>query len=823
MGPDTEKTTIRETTEIDESIKLLKQAGVDASVTDALEKIKNLISAETVNAEITKILKGIKGAVISCLVSNSVSKKTVLDCDKIIDDAENDQDISNISYEEAFKNKVKNVLEKVLENLKKYLNIKGIGIVYNDPLTKKPQEITTAGITEGRVSQITTDYDPKDNFHPYGSEFHHIQEMKFGTRPVGNIDFIFSDTRNEQLIMEVTEAVKSVIDTFLDNQLKKFLQHEIEMRKREIIEKNYSKTGFKWRDIIIELFKILKEMGMDGMLICKRFDAQKPAITRIDGKGNITETCESEDFALQDMVKRYGFDFNGMQDITYPNLQKFLGSFLFKYDNTTDKEMLIFIAECLSDVLRQREDIRYELVKSVGLRYANAIIDNNVEMQGKHEIVTLIGDINGYSSFTREISECVKQGVYKQDPLPDIMDRFSEQISAEIDRDDELKGVLDKIVGDEVIIHFRLPFDKEGKDIEGKTEGEHDISLYVQRALKMCSKVQQIFDKVLHEVENEFKINLPRYPKFSFGIKSYEDVVGIYGNLKNPESRIQITVFGPGINETARIQTGAKEGAILIEEKTWEKYLEGNGTEFSQTGLPIIILGKNIKDPINAVNGLTSLEIDEMEARQEQFFKEQEPLRQAYYKKNPRAKTPYYYCTEETMHLLPEGDYTVAMSDEEPDGPVILEVARESHRFKIKLPRDKVINLQYPIGQQALNKLIEERKEFDCSQRKTFRVRNNKFYLIKYVDIEEIVREQIEVIKAKNKESQQDHFTLEQLPAGKYEIIKKEDEKDGDTILTLSRSGTSLKLLIQENQKKSIIGKITDRGYVEHREGCLYF
>jgi len=811
--------------DIEETLRLLSQAGIEEAVLKSLEKQRVILSAEGINPEIAEILTAEHQKITGCLVENALSKKVARDCDTVIDTELNRKDVFYATPEAKFEGRIENVLEKVLENLKKYFQIKGIGITYKNPLSQaeeKDKVLATQDVEKEVTAGIVKNYNPKGEFHQNGAdEFHHRESMTLGLTPI-YIDFIFSDTKNTNLILLVIDAVKSVIDTFFDSQLKKFLKQNIDAKKREIIEKYSSGTEFKWRNICVELLQMLGEMGLDGLLLCKRFDSQNPEITQIDKAGKITEKSEENAQTIQQMANLLVYNFNGFQDITNPNKGEDLGKFLFKYKNSTEQDMARFICNCLSDVLGQREGLRKAFVKSVTLKYANAILDDDVEKQGQHEIVTLFGDINGYSEFSNKIGERVKRGEYKKDPLPEIMERYKTEINKIIARNKKF-GVFDKMVGDAVIIHFRPPFNKEGKDIDNKKDGAHDISSHIQNALEMSHIVQGIWDKVLEDYERENNIILPPHPINSWGIKSYEGVVGIYGDIKSEESPLEITVYGPKMNETARLQGAAKKGAVLVEEKTWEKYLKGGQKKFVQLGLSIVLFGKNIPDPIHAVTVITRKEFEEMQKNQRQFFAEREPLRRQYYEKNPETPIPYYYCTEETMSSFPDGDYTVAMINEEPEGPVILEVAMESHRFKIKLQRDRINYMQFSVSKKSLDLLEKERRQHDCSRRTTLRVINNKFNIVRYVDIEEVIKEKINELAAENKKSQQESFTLEQLPRWKYEIIKKEDEEDGDIKFTLSGCGCIFNLLVKEHEKNAIIGEVSDKGYVDHREGCLFF
>lgn len=760
---------------------------------------------------------------------------------------EDDSSLDSTSEREKFVASVQEFLTTTLDFLKPLSNIKGVGIVYNEPYTQEPREFIAGDIREDRIKRLVEDeaLTPEDHdeaqqiiFGKKGDEENHlIIEMKFGARKIGYIDFIFEGKYVDPIMTKTCQAIKDRIDNFLDEGLQNVLEERIRREQLKILEKHFLD---EWRAICIEFLKIIHSFSENPVLICKRFDLLTPGHSEITKDGEVgTQDDNGNQTKLSDVIAQKARQIKESKGknvkvvtLQYPSfldhedLEKqgidpveaeLMGAVIAEASSDTQRKMLINITKQLEDILKRREELRARFIQVFGLQVANAYLDGQLETMGEHEIVILIGDVKAYSKFTQAIAEAVKKQQFPENLVPEIMNMFTEEISVAIDRDTELKGVLDKIIGDEAIVFFGPPFDPEGRDIDGNKDGEQDIKNHILKGLKMCAKIQNIFRTILEKIEAKYGIKLPWYPLFSYGLKKVKDVVGIFGNIKNPYSRLDYTAFGTGINETARIQAAAPAGGVLVDYETWKIYEEKGGDEFVAVGLPFLVRGKNIKDPIPVIQIIPKEQLQNTKKKQEAFLITKKSER-AEFRDEGDSDAPFFYCTEEDSELLPDGDYIVTGKDVEDTGSSILRLKFGDHHFAIKIDRDDIDKVEYPISIEMETELVEERKKNHFSRRKILRKKGDRFILIRHVSIEEIVEETLQKILDKNKKAGKDFVDIEDLPTGKYEIVKVEEQDDGDLVFTLLRGSKKLQLLLKE-EENVLQGSVLKSGYLVHTQG----
>ncbi|MCI5051595.1 MAG: adenylate/guanylate cyclase domain-containing protein [Simkaniaceae bacterium] len=186
--------------------------------------------------------------------------------------------------------------------------------------------------------------------------------------------------------------------------------------------------------------------------------------------------------------------------------------------------------------LREKERVKGVLNKVVSPTIAEEILKGNVQLGGEEKVVTvLFADIRHFTEITE-----------KMDPqqLIEILNACMTKISTVID---EMGGVIDKYVGDEVMALFGAPI-------------HYDDSTY--KSIICAVKIREVISKWNEE----------RVPH---GEKAMEMGIGIHtgkviaGNM-GAENRLNYTVLGANVNLGVHLCDIAKPHEILISEDTYK-------------------------------------------------------------------------------------------------------------------------------------------------------------------------------------------------------------------------------------------------------------
>ncbi len=138
----------------------------------------------------------------------------------------------------------------------------------------------------------------------------------------------------------------------------------------------------------------------------------------------------------------------------------------------------------------------------------------------------------------------------------------------------QFNGTVDKHIGDSIMVVFGAP-----------VTYRDDAVRAVQTAIAMQKKAR--------EIDNELKKKSGLRLRIGIGISTGKVFSGILGSLRKKE----FTSIGMDVNIAARLQSMAKEGEILITERTYNKLADGEITEnISTEELPQVTV-KGVDEP----------------------------------------------------------------------------------------------------------------------------------------------------------------------------------------------------------------------------------
>ena len=190
----------------------------------------------------------------------------------------------------------------------------------------------------------------------------------------------------------------------------------------------------------------------------------------------------------------------------------------------------------MADELETKEKIRDLLGKVSDEAVAQALISGNLELGGEtREVSILFCDIRGFTSLTEEM------------PPADIISLLNEHMTAMTEVVYEHSGVIDKFVGDEIMVIFGAP----------KSYGD-DASNAARCALTMGERRQRLNDETGRVIE------------VGIGVATGSVVVGCMGSV----DRLNYTVIGERVNRAARLCGCAEAGEVIVDETTWQQISE---------------------------------------------------------------------------------------------------------------------------------------------------------------------------------------------------------------------------------------------------------
>lgn len=795
---------------IDELFKHLKP---DSDIAQELVAIK------------TKVFHTLKG-----IVSSHLKDEGWRDANHAIDELNNpelsERGIDDAKEEDEEKSakkdleaSIKEILRKVLRELKKVSNIKAIRIEYNDPFSDALKLISMGNITGNNTNNFTG-------------------EMQFGKRKIGKIEYIFDGDREDGIIEGKCERVTDELDTYLDSKLQNVLEKHIQAELERILEAHYIHDWNKlndWRSIFREFFEVaykaLPDADMtffykrDDLVTDGRYGYIKIRNGEIffddfddDGsvpelRGHFAEELTQESDAN---IEVFPFRYKAFLDREYLKEKGFdadecerMGALITTYEHSTDLEIADTVASCFQRLLERREDLRGRFAQIVGLNKANELFNSPTKKWEERELALAVGDINSYTLFSEAVKEKeLKDSNTPKDLLPEIMDFFSQEISFIIERDKK-EGTIISREGDSIIVYF------------GEPSAEKDKTTYTLNALKQCAETQAILDEVLDKIEAKYGIILPWRPKFSWGIKSAKEVAGIFGNPRNPYSQSQWSVYGKHINEAARIQSAAPKGSILMDYDTFLELKAKGIDDFVQIGEPYYAWGKNVKDPMPVVLVMEKEKHEELERKKHEVLQKKHGEREEQREAGIRSSILFY--DENDCDQLPDGDYKVKSVGPEESGPVVYSLVSGKFQFPVCIDRDRITgdDEYVAISDETDQQLKKEFNEKRYSGREVLRKIGNTFMIIKHRNIEEIVEGIISKIKVDNRRKNQEHFKIDQLPAGRYTILPLQDDmgkEDNYYYFFLMRGEETLKLKLKKDENH-LRGAYKTSGTFVHEKG----
>ncbi len=220
-----------------------------------------------------------------------------------------------------------------------------------------------------------------------------------------------------------------------------------------------------------------------------------------------------------------------------------------------------FIAKNFNNMVEQiaeKEKMRDIMNKVVSEEIAKELMKKGIELGGEMRFTTMLfSDIRGFTSTSENM-----------DPR-DLISILNEYMTEMVDVVKKYKGVVDKFVGDEIMVVYGAPISF------GKTE---DALLAVATAYEMIQKMDSIHKKWQEEGKPLLTPGI--------GINSGNVVAGNMGS----KDRLSYTVIGDAVNTAARLCGAAPGKTCIISENTYQLIKEFIEVEEKE---PIKVKGKS--------------------------------------------------------------------------------------------------------------------------------------------------------------------------------------------------------------------------------------
>lgn len=185
------------------------------------------------------------------------------------------------------------------------------------------------------------------------------------------------------------------------------------------------------------------------------------------------------------------------------------------------------------------------------------------------EIGVLFADLCAFTKISEQILK-------EPERISSFVSRWSKSV---VKRIFPLGGCLDKVVGDCTIFLFGPPFYRDSKET---------IVRHLLQASKLIVKYTNDF---LNLPENSDLVKHPNFKDFgvSIGVNLCPVVVGLIGPNE------ELTAFGSGMNNTARLQGIAGNNTILVSESVYDVAMKTGEWNFSE---PLFTKVKNVQEPL---------------------------------------------------------------------------------------------------------------------------------------------------------------------------------------------------------------------------------
>lgn len=392
-----------------------------------------------------------------------------------------------------------------------------------------------------------------------------VYKLSFGEEEFGYIEYEFEDEGVHKLVKSKCSSVSAMMDTFLNDRLKEDIKKLIDKKKREIQKKL---KPHHWPAVFTKLSEYSSQIIERPFIItCDRKPGvhESPLVVEVNGK----EAKILDDINESEI---HGESF----EIIYKDEEGeyVVGEIIF---DPLDENREIIIQEAVSffaGIVQWRENQRDSHISNVGLLPADLKIDDNLEEEPtEHDFGVLYADIDDYSQTMTEVAEMYP---HKKNALSEIMSEFFAESKRIIEK--EFHVVVDKFVGDEVIILIGAPFDKQGRDAFGDLEP--DFVNYIETGYEASLKLQKLLDEISAKIEKKLKITLPKPLRFACGTGLlFGAPVGVYGNLDIKGAGADYTSISTAMNLISRVLDNADGDEFLMDLPTYEKYIECGGTK----------------------------------------------------------------------------------------------------------------------------------------------------------------------------------------------------------------------------------------------------
>ena len=209
--------------------------------------------------------------------------------------------------------------------------------------------------------------------------------------------------------------------------------------------------------------------------------------------------------------------------------------FLTKPIDMSDLEVTLGQARAAVERDREADRVRATITRYLSDKIARAVLSNPdaVQASEKREVSVLMSDIAGFSQLAARL-----------DPERTV-ELLNVYLGAMTEVVDEYDGAIDEFIGDAVLVIFGAPLPMEG-------HAERAVACAVAMQAKMADVNAALAARDLPPLEMTVAVN------------SGEVVVGTIGS----ETRAKYGVVGSPVNLTARVQTLAAPGEVLITDMT---------------------------------------------------------------------------------------------------------------------------------------------------------------------------------------------------------------------------------------------------------------
>lgn len=509
--------------------------------------------------------------------------------DQVIDDTRNDE----------FKKAAEAVLAKTTETLSLIARIKTVRLLYTypDPDIDDLQSFEYPDTESENVYkknpyrnvdwQTYKDKDLKVDYIIQQTEYGCKLTFKlcFGDDEFGYLEYEMENDTVHPLIFAKSACMSAMVDTFLNTRLQNEVKKLIAEKKREI----YKEYDFRdWPAICTELCKFLSQViGKPLAFTCKKSPYENKSYSvLVDGK-NSNEEADIVNFT-RDTLDEGGEIYNLEIDTGEGNYR--IGGVVVTANDETRRGIIQDALGFFESVLATREQIRGNMSSQYGAGVADRWLDGTIEEEpARHKTVALYADIDNYSKTTKRLTKENKDHIIAR-----VLSRFFGQSKLDFER--KYNIIVDKFVGDEIIILIGPPYTKDGKDAFGNLTPDYVKQIEIAYELKFG--LQNLLSKIAKEVcdeEGYGDLDL----KFAFGCGIVEgDFVGIFGFPHIPGAGGDYTTIGHEMNHTARVADEADADEFLMPYESFLKYQELGGTLLMADGEPFNIDAQGIGETL---------------------------------------------------------------------------------------------------------------------------------------------------------------------------------------------------------------------------------